>query len=346
MDIDGQRIDLVPPLMAFLSRRDADALAGQTIFVPLDDGRRLAVPAEKVMPILSALAALFRSRPAEGDGERLRFSLMDAADLAALEAATAQAGVVWKGGDRLRELGRKLRQPEGVPSVRIPSAFRATLRPYQQRGVDWLQFLREVGFGGILADDMGLGKTVQTLAHLLIEKESGRMDRPSLIVCPTSLVPNWLAEAERFSPSLSVLTLHGAARKDRFDDIASHDVVITTYPLLPRDHEVLTQQAWHVAALDEAQMIKNPDALTAKLAGKLEARQRFCLSGTPLENHLGELWSLFSFVAPGFLGERRAFNTRYRTPIEKQGDTVRRAALASRVRPFILRRTKDEVLSD
>lgn len=343
--VDGVHFDLVPVLLDFLSRKgNSVAAQDDAMFVQLEDGRWLALPAAKIQPILDALAALFRGRTV--DGESVRFSLMDAADLAALEEATAKAGLRWTGGEALRALGRKLRDVGSVPKAKLPRKFKAKLRPYQQRGVDWLQFLRDVGFGGVLADDMGLGKTVQTLAHLSIEKDSGRMDRPALIVCPTSLVANWRQEAQRFAPHLSVLALHGAERKANFDAIAEQDIVITTYPLLARDHEVLTAQPWHTAILDEAQMIKNPDALTAKLAGQLDARQRLCLSGTPLENHLGELWSLFSFAAPGFLGDRTAFKRRYRTPIEKLNDEAKRAALAARVKPFILRRTKDQVLKD
>ncbi len=228
----------------------------------------------------------------------------------------------------------------------MPASFLGTLRPYQAQGVDWLQFLRGAELGGVLADDMGLGKTVQTLAHLAIEQAEGRLDRPSLIVCPTSVVPNWTMEATRFAPSLQVLTLHGPARKERFGEIARHDLVISTYPLLTRDHAVLTEHEWHVVVLDEAQMIKNPNAETTRAALRLQARQRLALSGTPLQNHLGELWSLFDFLAPGFLGSARSFRTRFRTPIEKHGDAARGEMLTKRVRPFLLRRTKEEVALD
>ena len=212
--------------------------------------------------------------------------------------------------------------------------------------MNWLQFLRGAELGGVLADDMGLGKTVQTLAHLAIEQAEGRLDRPSLIVCPTSVVPNWTMEAARFAPSLRVLTLHGPARKERFGEIGRHDLIISTYPLLTRDHAVLTEHEWHVVVLDEAQMIKNPNAETTRAALRLQARQRLALSGTPLQNHLGELWSLFDFLAPGFLGSARSFRTRFRTPIEKHGDAARREMLTKRVRPFLLRRTKEEVALD
>jgi SNF2 family DNA or RNA helicase len=193
---------------------------------------------------------------------------------------------------------------------------------------------------------MGLGKTVQTLAHLMIEKAAGRLDRPSLIVCPTSLIPNWTAEAHRFAPQLSVLALHGANRKTCFAAIPNHDVVLSTYPLLSRDADTLLAQDWHAVILDEAQSIKNPNAETTRQALRLKARQRLCLSGTPLQNHLGELWSLFDFLAPGFLGGQRSFKSRYRIPIEKHGDVDRRDLLNRRIRPFILRRTKEEVVTE
>jgi SNF2 family DNA or RNA helicase len=209
-----------------------------------------------------------------------------------------------------------------------------------------MQFLRGAGLGGVLADDMGLGKTVQTLAHLAIEQAAGRLNRPALLVCPTSLIPNWTREAERFAPTLRVLPLHGPGRRQRFDEIAQHDLVLTTYPLLARDQAALLAQPWHAVILDEAQAIRNPKAETSRIAGRLEACQRLCLTGTPLQNHLGELWALFDFLAPGFLGAEGSFRKLYRTPIEKHGDPQRQAALRRRVRPFLLRRTKEEVVSE
>ncbi|MCB4825470.1 DEAD/DEAH box helicase, partial [Roseicella aerolata] len=272
------------------------------------------------------------------------FTRMDAADLAELEQGS---GLPWQGGDALRALGKQLRAAEGtIPPVVLPADFVGSLRPYQAQGVAWLQFLRSAGLGGVLADDMGLGKTVQTLAHVAIERAAGRLDRPALIVCPTSLVPNWVREAARFVPTLRLLSLHGPGRKSRFGDIAAHDLVPTTYPLLTRDHAVLTAQAWHLLVLDEAHTIKNPSAETTQQVLRLQAQQRLCLTGTPLQNHLGELWSLFDVLAPGFLGTARSFRSRYRTPIEKHGDAERQAALHRRVRPFLLRRTKEDVLAE
>jgi superfamily II DNA or RNA helicase len=348
VQVDGQRIDLVPALVRLLGRSDSAALldveANKPFVLPLPDGRLLTIAGERIRPILEALLELHAGGVVDPDSGKIGFSRLDAAELARFEEAS---GATWQGGESVRALGRQLREAGGtIPHAVVPKTFAGALRPYQAQGVDWLQFLRSAELGGILADDMGLGKTVQTLAHLLIEQAEGRLDRPALIVCPTSLVPNWTLEAQRFAPGLKVLPLHGPARKERFGEIPSHDLVLTTYPLLARDHEVLTEQQWHAVILDEAQTIKNPNAETTRQALRLKARQRLCLSGTPLQNHLGELWSLFDFLSPGFLGNQKSFRTRYRTPIEKYGDGPTQERLTRRVRPFLLRRTKNEVVRE
>jgi len=351
--IDAERFDLTPVLLKMITDRafDPDTLReppdeSEMVYVPLPDGRILGLPATRIWRIVCALYELFGAGLFGPKDTALRFSPLDAPELARTEAATSPDGIVWRGGERLRQLGEMLRAADGIPHVAVPGSFNATLRPYQASGVDWLQFLGKAGLGAVLADDMGLGKTVQTLAHLLIEKESGRLDRPALIVSPTSVVPNWRQEAARFAPGLKVLVLQGTTRKERFGEIAAHDLVITTYPLLARDRATLSAQEWHVVVLDEAQAIKNPDAIAARQARELRARQRLCLTGTPVENHLGELWSLFSFLSPGFLGDRQRFNRTWRRPIETEGNEERRRQLARRVRPFLLRRTKAEVLTE
>lgn len=252
----------------------------------------------------------------------------------------------WLGGERLQRLASRLAAFDGPASVAIPEGFGAELRAYQRQGLDWLQFLREYELGGILADDMGLGKTVQALAHILTEKRAGRLDRPCLVVCSTSLVPNWTAEAARFAPDLAVVSLHGPDRAKRFESHVSADLAITTYGLLIRDEEALLAQEWHLVILDEAQAIKNPAAKTTGIAARLQARHRLCLTGTPVENHLGDIWSQFAFLMPGLLGDARRFSKVFRNPIEKQGDTERQALLARRLKPFILRRTKSEVAAE
>lgn len=359
--VDGERVDLVPALLDLIGTGEAAGVLAEggtedgaegdgsdppPLLLPLPDGRLLLLDAARIRPVLATLLELYAGGLGTDGG--LRLGRRDAAALAGLEDA---AGLVWQGGEALRALGRALRGGTGVPHVPPPAWFRAALRPYQQRGVDWLQFLRAAGsegssLGGVLADEMGLGKTVQALAHLAIEKGAGRLDRPALLVCPTSLVPNWRAEAERFAPALRVLPLHGPTRKERFGEIAGSDLVVTTYPLLSRDEAALTAHEWSVAVLDEAHGIKNPAAATSTLARRLRARQRIALTGTPLENNLGELWSLFDWLLPGFLGSKPAFGRAWRTPIERHGDPVRRALLADRVRPFLLRRTKAEVAAE
>jgi superfamily II DNA or RNA helicase len=343
--VDGERISLVPPLLNLISGGAIGLPGDGNLLIPLPDGRLLHLTLDRLGPILAPLLELFSIAEPGSEPESLRLSRRAAADLAELESAATQ-GVVWQGGDAIRALGRQLRAHQGIPHCKLPPGFTATLRPYQQHGLNWLQLLASAGLGGVLADDMGLGKTVQALAHIAVEQDTGRLDRPALVVCPTSLIPNWRAEAARFAPTLRTLVLHGPDRAQLFPAIPRHDLVITTYPLLTRDHAVLVEQPWHLVILDEAQTIKNPLATTSKLARTLRARQRLCLSGTPLENHLGELWSLFDFLAPGLLGDQKSFGRRFRTPIEKNGNSDRQALLARRVAPFLLRRTKAEVAAD
>ncbi|KQP82934.1 hypothetical protein ASF57_12470 [Methylobacterium sp. Leaf117] len=344
--VDGERIDLIGPIVAMIAAPGFDlemlesaAEDDEASYLPLSDGRVLAFPAARLKTIVAAIRDLAHGNGAE-EG-RLRLSRADAAGLAAFEAAMPDT--IWRGGERVREMGRRLGATGGIPPAVLPPSFRATLRPYQHEGVSWLAFLRDVGFGGVLADDMGLGKTVQALALLAIDKAQGRLDGPALAVAPTSLMANWRREAERFAPDLRVLTLHGHDRADRFGAIPDSDLVLTTYPLIARDHAMLAARTWPLLLLDEAQTIKNPDAATTKLLLGIEAQHRICLTGTPLENNLDELWSLFAFACPGLLGDRKSFAKVWRGPIEKQGDRERSRLLARRVKPFLLRRTKAEV---
>ena len=255
-------------------------------------------------------------------------------------------GMTWQVSDRLQQFVQKFKQgyQQQLPT---PQGFQGELRPYQQQGLGWLQFLRETQHGGILADDMGLGKTAQTLAHLLMEKQAGYLqDSPALIVAPTSLMHNWFKEAEKFTPELKVLLLQGPDRHQYFEQISHHDIVLTTYPLLARDEEQLKQYEYHQLILDEAQNIKNPRAKAAQVVRQLTARHRLCLTGTPMENHLGELWALFYFLMPGFLYSQEIFNKKYRHPIEKRGDEQLRQKLVNRIKPFILRRLKTDVAKE
>jgi superfamily II DNA or RNA helicase len=342
--VDGQKVNLLPILLRLIQQSPdvwtSELLAQMpddgTILVPLSDGRKLPFPVARARSMLGVLLELMDPASLNPRG-KLRLSKLRAAELA------GDAGWRWLGNSDLADLARRLRSFDGIQPVAPPPQLRATLRPYQQEGLNWLQFLRDYDLGGILADDMGLGKTVQALAHLLAEKDAGRLDKPCLVVAPTSLMTNWRQEAERFAPALRVLVLHGLDRKQHFERITDHDLIITSYPLLPRDAAVLLEQEFHYVILDEAQFIKNPKTTYAQVACQLKARHRLCLTGTPMENHLGELWSLFHFLLPGFLGDENRFNTVFRRPIEKGRSDERRQLLARRVAPFLLRRKKEQV---
>jgi superfamily II DNA or RNA helicase len=351
--VDGRRVNILPQIIDLLKAVPAEAdgdffdlteAEEGTLFVTLDDGRLLPLPYGKVKPILAALYELFRADIAV-NGHKLGFSRAHAAELSALEERISGAGIRWAGGEALRTLGARLREAQPFEHA-VPAGFNATLRPYQRQGYGWLRFLGEASLGGVLADDMGLGKTVQTLAHLLAEKEEGRADRPSLVVAPTSLMANWRLEAERFAPALKVLTLHGPERKAHFEAIPAHDLVLSTYALLPRDSDVLCAQPWHAVIVDEAQNVKNPVTHAARVLRGLDTRQRFCLTGTPVENHLGEMWALMDFLNPGLLGDRSHFARAFRSPIEKHDNADRRQALSRRLRPFLLRRLKAQVAAE
>ncbi|MFT5643173.1 MAG: superfamily II DNA or RNA helicase [Janthinobacterium sp.] len=345
--VAGVRVPLLPVLVQMIRSAPSDfstaTLAahadGDQMLATLPDGVRVALPWGRVKPILGALGELYFASP----GATLRMATLDAARLAELARGV---DLQWSGGEQLRDMGHALGASGALPGVAAPAGLQATLRDYQLEGLAWMQFLRSVDLAGILADDMGLGKTVQTLAHILLEKEAGRLDRPALVIAPTSLMGNWQDEAARFAPGLRVLLLQGKDRLPQFDLIGACDLVLTTYALLPRDEEKLCQHQFHLLVLDESHYIKNQRSKAAKSAGRLNARHRLCLTGTPLENHLGELWSQFHFLLPGLLGDEKTFNAQFRLPIERAGDPQRRALLGRRIRPFLLRRTKDNVAKE
>lgn len=222
----------------------------------------------------------------------------------------------------------------------------SVLRPYQKQGVAWLQFLRENGFGGILADEMGLGKTLQTLAFLRVVREKEPGAAPMLIVCPTSLVFNWLAEAKKFTPELKVLALHGPERHAAFAQINESDIVITSYALARRDADRYREFEFDTVVLDEAQHIKNRQTQNAQAVKAVKSKHRLVLTGTPLENSVLDLWSIFDFLMPGYLGTAKDFRERYELPIAKARDASAQQRLARRLRPFLLRRLKKDVAAD
>ena len=347
IEVDGERINLLPVLREGLREgrfSDLPTAADAIVALTLPGERRLPIAAGRLRFILDTLNELSESGGA--DQRRLQLPRARAAALMELEGELGGGRKLWPGGGAVRELAEKLARYAGMPATPVPAGVRASLRPYQVEGLSWLRFLGESGLSGILADDMGLGKTLQVLAWLVGEKEAGRMDRPSLVVCPKSVLPNWAAEAARFAPGLTQLVHAGPERGKRRRGIAGADIVLTTYPVLARDVDALVAQPWHVVVLDESQMVKNPATLAARAARKLEARQRVCLTGTPLENHLGELWAQFDFLLPGLLGSKADFTRHFRKPIEKGRDRDARERLRRRIRPFLLRRTKDQVVAD
>ncbi len=345
VEINGQRHNILPwlpELIATAAASPLDLKTGQPeiapfVFLPAPHGHGfIRLPTEALKPWLAALLELVGDRAHDFSGDSLKLSRLDAMRTT---AALGQ-GAVWEGAQHLRELVQRLSGRAELPEVAVPASVNASLRPYQQQGLSWLQFLREYGLAGILADDMGLGKTLQTLAHIQVEKDAGRLDRPALIIAPVSLMGNWRREAERFCPQLRCLVIHGKDRHEVAGSTHQHDIVIAPYSLLPRDREGWLQAKWHLVVLDEAQNIKNANTHAAQVASALQTRHRLCLSGTPMENHLGELWSLFHFLMPGFLGSQKRFTELFRTPVEKQGDPERLHQLRARVTPFMLRRTK------
>ncbi len=345
IEIDGKEIDVLPVLQQLLENGfDPETLEedpDQKVIIAMPDGSHLLIPVAKLRLPLTFLHELFGTQVGK-DGS-MRIHKLRAAQISALDPNQTALRKVNKA---LEEMGKNLANFTGLKRAKTPRGVKAEMRPYQQDGLAWLQFLRKAGLGGVLADDMGLGKTLQTLAHLQAEKLAGRSDLPNLIVAPTSVVHNWLNEANKFVPNMSVLVLHGPERKDRFAEIPKHNLVVTSYPLVHRDADELGAYNYHTLVLDEAQHIKNPKAKAGVALRDFNARHRLCLTGTPMENHLGELWSLFHFLVPGFLGTPDMFRKVFRTPIEKNGDSVRQKALADRVAPLMLRRKKEAVAKD
>ncbi len=337
IDINDQRLDLLPILAALLDGDTIDQLAelddDEPHLVYLPSGGALQVPAGRLRTILHHLAALT-------DPKAPSLHPIDAANLLEAEALPIDPPA------ELKQLREKLRVKESSPEeFAPPDGLQAELRDYQKTGADWISFLAAHQLNGILADDMGLGKTLQTLTHILRLKNSEQTG-PVLIVAPTSVVPNWFAEAKKFTPSLKAIILHGPQRKKLFPHIPHADLVLTSFALIQRDVEELKKHHFQLIVLDEAQHIKNPSAKVSKAACELKSDQRLCLSGTPVENNLGEVWSLFRFLMPGFLGPLERFRKNYQNPIEKEDDVERRDFLRARLGPLILRRTKDQVATE
>ncbi|MBM3198669.1 MAG: DEAD/DEAH box helicase [Chlamydiae bacterium] len=346
--IDGKRVNLIPVLKEFYQQAQEKGLSieelpekflEEMLTIQLSEEERLIIPFRRLKTIFSALLGFFNT---EQTGNKLRMAKWNAPALTDLSEQFAER-LHWQLPKNYEQVRQTLKDIQKIEKVTPPQGLHCELRPYQIEGMSWLQFLRKSHLSGILADDMGLGKTIQTLAHILLEKESGRMEKPALIIAPTTLMRNWQQETARFAPSLRVLILQGDDRKSFFEQIPNHDIVLTTYPLLPRDQDILLKQKFYFLILDEAQNIKNANTQAHRVLRDIQSEHKFCLTGTPMENHLGELWSFFHILLPGFLGTEKQFAKWFRKPIEKEGSLERKRILQKRIHPFMLRRTKQEV---
>ena len=263
--------------------------------------------------------------------------------LMALDGIDVESAPEWMAKAKAQNRDAKL---EPVP---IGDKLESTLRDYQKQGVYWMRFLERSGFSGILADEMGLGKTLQTLTWLQLRRDQDdAQDQPALIVCPPSLVDNWAEEAEKFTPDLRVLRMHGGDRHEYWDQVAESDLVITSYALIRRDLDEYLNHRFSVVALDEAQHIKNRTTQNATAVKKLQAYHKLVLTGTPIENSVSDLWSIMDFLMPGYLGHHKAFREHYELPIQNGGPDAELAQIKLRrkLHPFLLRRLKKEVAKD
>ncbi|UXH78336.1 DEAD/DEAH box helicase [Roseateles amylovorans] len=349
--VQGERVDLAP-LIWNLLKRDRRWLSAEAIGTIDDDavislrapgGRRLhatAAPLKQLMLNLLEVLVVQRSRRGA-----IPLTSWEAARLSLLAGSDSRWQVV--GADELRAMWLRLQSAGPPPPQPQPDGLGIQLRPYQLQGLAWLQYLARQSLGGILADDMGLGKTAQALAHLWVERQAGRLQQPALVVAPTSLMFNWAEEAARIAPGLRVAALTDPdQRRAVLADLGQVDLLLCSYGLVWRELRALTRHRFSVLVLDEAQAVKNPRSRAARALRRLDAGQRLVLTGTPLENHLGELWTQFDFLMPGYLGDSRSFAKHWRKPIEVSGSAQRARQLAARVRPFILRRLKSEVATE
>ncbi len=324
VELDGGEVMELGRLLELLEQRQGD-------FVPLCDGQFLALTREFRKRLEEWVA--FGQR--KGDGVRISPLGIPLLEGLPERVADFDADTAWKA-----DLAR-FREAEGL-EVGVPSTLRAELRDYQVEGFRWLARRAHWGVGACLADDMGLGKTVQALALMLRRASDG----PALVVAPTSVCANWPAEAARFAPTLTPRIFGAGDRKKMVDEAGPFDLIVTSYGLLQQEAELFASRKWETIVLDEAQLIKNAATQRSAAAMRLDGNFRMIATGTPIENHLGELWNLFRFINPGLLGSLDSFNKRFAIPIERNKNRGTRARLRKLVRPFILRRTKEEVLEE
>ncbi|WP_394205832.1 DEAD/DEAH box helicase [Shewanella waksmanii] len=363
VEVDGQQVNLLPLIVRAIRQRKISSLATETdnsanaatnFMLELDSGEELNIPGDRVARIVSVLDELYQANPLNNKNqlELAHHQLGKLNEIATIIEST-QDGVVdqldWQGDIWLKQLAENLAEEVGTQpqdSFVSPEGLKATLRDYQKQGAAWLSFLRQQQFNAILADDMGLGKTLQTLAVILADKQAKRLENPVLIVAPTSLLTNWSIEANKFAPSLVTNVWRGRTRHDEAHMLTDSDIVITSYGLLAQDYDQLRQCQFDTLVLDEAQTIKNSRSRITKLVNGMKTKHKLCLTGTPMENHLGELWSLFNFLMPGFLGTASQFKRKFKLPIEQDNAQLVQEMLRARIKPFMLRRTKLQVATE
>lgn len=348
-EIAGKAVDVAPLIATFLEQSreewdhvpDVDTLRQHLVSQPvyIDRGKQgyVAVDLSPIAPLLH----LFLLHQVELGA----MHPTDAGLVKLAEEALAGSDVGFSDHVGILPLARSFAALTNVNAYSSPTGLLAQLRDYQAYGSAWMTALLQAGFGGVLADDMGLGKTVQTLALLQARREA-EAPGPVLLIVPTSLVHTWRSQAEQFTPGLRLVVLHGNDRAAYRAAALEADLVVTTYPLLARDREWLAAYDWPLVILDEAQTLKNPASQMAKTLREIPAKGRLALTGTPLENSLQDLWTLMDWVNPGLIGDRKQFQTLFRTPIEKHGDASAQARLNRRLRPFLLRRTKEQVAAE
>jgi superfamily II DNA or RNA helicase len=326
IDFEGQRVGISDI---------KKALAARQSFVQLNDGTLGILPEEW----LKRYSLLFKV--GDGRSDKLRLSKYHMSVIDELYE-NRDAGEL---SFSLDEKFEKLREFRQIPQIAPPQALEPILRPYQSSGFQWLSYLNDVGWGGILADDMGLGKTVQALAMLEHYKnQNGSLS--AIVVCPTTLIYNWENEIKKFTPSINWYIHHGPQRTRDIEDLKKANVVITTYGTLRSDIQVLMKVQYDYVILDESQAIKNPASKVTKAACLLEAKNRICMSGTPLQNNTFDIFAQMNFLNPGLLGSMEFFRNEFATPIDKFGEQEQKEHLRKLLYPFILRRTKEQVAKD
>lgn len=311
------------------------ALAGKQSFVQLSDGSLGILPDEW----LKRYSLLFKV--GDGKNDKLRLSRYHMSVIDELYENRDETEISFS----LDEKFEKLRAFKNIPEIDVPDTLQAVLRPYQISGYQWLNYLNEVGWGGILADDMGLGKTVQALTMLEYYKTTNGSIK-SIVICPTTLIYNWQNEVKKFTPNLTFHVHHGNARTRNKEELLKHDVIITTYGTLRSDITVFLNILFDYVVLDESQAIKNPASKVTKAASLLTAKNRLCMSGTPLQNNTFDIFAQMNFLNPGLLGSMEFFRNEFATPIDKFGEAEQKEHLRKLLYPFILRRTKEQVAKD